>query len=135
MRLAAREEMKDLGVLGAEDESHTRGILAATKTHLKLSKQALQLYRAIKNSGNDEFVDVEESLAQISFQALENHLFWGVPLDDDTLTVKWAGFDSGSGRLDGLPDNIWLPMRNLWLDLVELQDRRADARKLLQASP
>ena len=72
---------------------------------------------------------------EIPFQALKNNLFCGVPLDEDTLQMEWAGFDSGSGCLDRLQDDIWMPMRGLRLDPQELKDRRAFARGPLKDGP
>ena len=39
------------------------------------------LFGGIKRSETDEFIDVEESLKEISHQALDNNMYRGVPFE------------------------------------------------------
>ena len=97
-------------------EKSALSITSATKSHLKLTRAALVLFGGIKRSESDSFIDVEESLREISLQALDNNMYRGVPFEVEEVQGRWTGLGDSAKCFDELPVGLWLEMRRAGLD-------------------
>ena len=88
--MAAREELKEMGPTDEDLEKSALGITSATKSHLKLTRAALVLFRGIKRSETEEFINVEESLKETSHQAVDNNMYRGVPFEVEEVQGRWT---------------------------------------------
>ena len=81
-----------------EDEALTLSITSRMRKHMKLGGASL-VFSDSKDNPDDDFIDVEESLKEISHQALDNNMYRGVPFDEEGIRMEWRGF--GALRLTG----------------------------------
>ena len=82
LAVEARNLVRELGGEVDEDETLTLSITAGKRKHMKLGAAALVLFSGIKDIPDDDFIDVVESLKEISHQALDNNMYRGVPFDE-----------------------------------------------------
>ena len=99
------------------------GITSATQTHMHLSRAALTLFGGITAAEHDEFIDVKESLREISLQAAENNKYRGDLLQEDVMRDLYQPQPAAEKCVDILPDDLWISMRQQGLDLDDFADR------------
>ena len=90
------------------------------------------LFSGIKNNPDDDFIDVEESLKEISHQALDNNMHRGVPFDEDGIRMEWRGFGAAAQALDRLPDALRFDMQRLGKNPKSFEDRVEHAEELVR---
>ena len=127
----ARDEFREWGLRLGDEEKVGTGITSATRTHLKISKAALVLYGGIKASEEDQFIDVSETMKEISDQAQENNRYRGVPMNKELLQEYFSSPANEANCLDRLPDQLWIAMKKGGLDPTSYKDRVQWSRKLV----
>ena len=135
LAVEARNLVKELGGEVEEDESLTLSITAGTRKHMKLGGASLVLFSGIKNDPDEDFIDVEESLKEISFQALDNNMHRGVPFDEEGIRMEWRGFGAAAQALDRLPDALRFEMQRSGKDPECFEDRVVHAEELVRKGP
>ena len=93
------------------------------------------LFSGIKNNPDDDFIDVEESLKEISHQALDNNMHRGVPFDEDGIRMEWRGFGAAAQALDRLADALRFDMQRLGKDPESFEYRVEHAEELVRKGP
>ena len=118
-----------------EDEALTLSITARTPKHMKLGGASLVPFLGIKDDPDDDLIDAEESLKEISHQALDNNMYRGAPLGEEGIRMEWRGFRAAAQSLDRLPDALGFNMQRAGRDPESFEDRVEHAEELVHRGP
>ena len=134
LAVEARNLVRELGGEVDEDETLTLSITAGTRKHMKLGGASVVL-SGIKNNPDDDFIDVEESLKEISHQALDNNMYRGVAFDEEGIRMERRGFGAAAQSLDRLPDALRFDMQRSGKDPESFEERVEHAEELVRRGP